>query len=95
MKFSTSALTVLFLASQTAAWTTRAAATFSVQRVAAVQLHSAALSVEQEGETATESFRLQYKNGSKAVSPWHDIDLKNADGSFNMVRIDPTGTCRL
>lgn len=82
MKFSHSALTVLFLATQATAWTT-ARASFSVQRLAAVQLHG--LSTEQQGETATESFRLQFKDGDKTLSPWHDIDLKNEDGSYNMV----------
>jgi hypothetical protein len=44
------------------------------------------LSTEVIGEEKTESFRLLFKEGATKVSPWHDIPLMNADGSYNMVR---------
>lgn len=82
MKFSHSALTVLFLTGHASAWTTTARIV-PRRAFAAVQLHSVA--TETAGEAATESFRLKFKDGEKAMSPWHDIDLKNDDGSYNMV----------
>jgi hypothetical protein len=87
MKFTSAALTLLLVASHSAsAWTTRSSAS-TFQRIAAVQLHSAAITTEQTGETATESYCLQFKGeGAASISPWHDIPLKNADGSYNMVR---------
>jgi len=44
-----------------------------------------AFSTEQSGETATESFRLNFKGTDGTVSPWHDIPLEGSDGSYNMV----------
>jgi len=42
--------------------------------------------VEQSGESATESFRLNFKDESgETISPWHDIPLKDESGAYNMV----------
>ena len=84
MKFSTAAL--LVLASQATAWTGRTSLP-RTRNLLAAQLHSTTTEVATEvaGEVATESFRLLFKEGDKAVSPWHDIPLKNDDGSYNMV----------
>jgi hypothetical protein len=90
MKFSNAVLTCLALATPASAWTSGASST-SVRgfrnTVAAVQLHStsSSISTESAGEAATESFRLKFKEGDKPLSPWHDIALKNDDGSYNMV----------
>jgi hypothetical protein len=84
MKFSRVAVS-LFLASRpAAAWI----ANFpTASRWALATLHSVATdySAEVVGVQATESFRLKFKEGSKVVSPWHDIPLRNDDGSYNMV----------
>jgi hypothetical protein len=89
MKFSNAALAFFVLATPASAWTTRTSSSvrgFTARTsTAAVQLH--AIGTEQAGEAATESFRLNFKEGDKPLSPWHDIALKNADGSYNMVRI--------
>jgi hypothetical protein len=89
MKFSNAVLTCLALATPASAWTSGAASTSvrGFRNVAAVQLHStpSSISTESAGEAATESFRLKFKEGDKPLSPWHDIALKNADGSYNMV----------
>jgi len=45
----------------------------------------AAVSVEQIGESATESFRLSFKDDDAVISPWHDIPLKAESGAYNMV----------
>lgn len=89
MKFSKSAITLLFLASQCSAWTARSLP--RARYFAAVQLHATTtlISTEVKGEEATESFRVKFKEGQKTVSPWHDIPLKNGDGSYNMVRSFP------
>jgi hypothetical protein len=91
MKFSNAVLTCLVLATPAGAWSTRSTSSTSFRRVAAVQLHASAsassISTESAGEVATESFRLQFKEGDKTLSPWHDIALKNADGSYNMVSL--------
>lgn len=45
-----------------------------------------AFPTEVSGEVATESFRLNYKDESgNAISPWHDIPLKDEDGNYNFV----------
>jgi len=90
MRFAKSALSLLLLSRAATAWTTAAARPFSQHRLLATQFHSAATdawSTEVVGEEKTESFRLAFKDGSSSVSPWHDIPLKNADGSYNMVRL--------
>ena len=83
MKFTKAALAVLFVSSQASAWTSRHVA----QRRAALALQSAVAgySTEVKGDAGTESFRLAFADESKAISPWHDIPLKNDDGSYNMV----------
>lgn len=87
MKFSR-AVVSLFLASRSAtAWTANVPA---ASRWVLATLHSVATDYSSEivGTQATESFRLKFKEGSKVVSPWHDIPLRNDDGSYNMVRRD-------
>ena len=87
MKVTQSVLALWLLSVRTAAaWTTSPSAFLPAHRVVAVQLHSAAVSTEVEGEEATESFRLKFLEDAKPISPWHDIALKNDDGSYNMVR---------
>lgn len=45
-----------------------------------------AITSEQVGEAATESFRLQFKGEDGAdISAWHDIPLKGSGDSYNMV----------
>jgi inorganic pyrophosphatase len=46
-----------------------------------------AVSTAQVGESATESFRLQFKEDGDdtVVSPWHDIPLMAESGAYNMV----------
>lgn len=85
MKFTKAALAVLFVTSQATAFTSRTV----LPRRAVMALHSAvaSYSTEVKGEEGTESFRLAFNEESKAISPWHDIPLKNADGSYNMVSI--------
>jgi hypothetical protein len=91
MKFTKAALSLLFITAQATAWTSRAALrprTRAALVAAATQLHSSVadkVSTEVVGTEATESFRLKFKQGSDTVSPWHDIPLKNSDGSYNMV----------
>ena len=86
MKFSKAALSVLFVTSQASAWTT-ASRQIVHRRAAAFALQSAVAgySTDIKGEEGTESFRLGFAEESKAISPWHDIPLKNDDGSYNMV----------
>lgn len=83
MKFTKSALALLFVTSQASAWTSRQL----VHRRAALALNSAVAgySTDVKGEEGTESFRLAFSEDSKSISPWHDIPLKNEDGSYNMV----------
>jgi hypothetical protein len=57
----------------------------------ATQLHSStvstsSISTEVAGAEGTESFRLLFKDGENTVSPWHNIPMKNDDGTYNMVR---------
>lgn len=79
MKFSP--LSVLFLSTAASAWTSTAP---SSRRFLATQFHAVATATV--GEEATESFRLKFTEGESEISPWHDIDLMNEDGSYNMVR---------
>jgi len=102
MRFSALAVSAVLAAAQASAWTTtrtpvarnalalgRTAA--RSRYIAAVQLHSTASSSSVEtkvaGEEATESFRLKFTESGSLVSPWHDIALKNDDGSYNMVSV--------
>ena len=86
MRFARTALTVLSLAysaSSSAAFTAARPAGFVARhRLAAAALFSA--TTEVDGEVATESFRLKFKGESGAISPWHDIPLKDGD-NYNMV----------
>ncbi len=57
----------------------------------ATQLHSttvsaSSVSTEVVGKEGTESFRLLFKDAANTVSPWHNIPMKNDDGTYNMVR---------
>ena len=81
MKFAKTALTILYVSSHATAWT---AHSLPRSRLLATQFHAVATDVL--GEEKTETFRLKFKDGDKTVSPWHDIDLANADGTYNMVR---------
>ena len=90
MKFTQAALSLLFLSNAVSAWVPRTSVPLT-RHLLATQFHastSAASSVSTEvvGTAKTESFRIAFSDGSKAVSPWHDIALKNDDGTFNMVR---------
>lgn len=81
MKFS-APVTVIAAFSSASAWSS--SAFISRSRVfSAAALNGFA--VDQSGETATESFRLNYKSADSVVSPWHDIPLEGSDGSYNMV----------
>lgn len=57
----------------------------SVRRTFAAAIFSVA--TEPSGETATESFRVNFKGaGGDSISPWHDIPFKGeAEGTYNMV----------
>lgn len=81
MKFTQSALALLFLTSHATAWSRP---TFA--RSAVTLFSTATTSTEQVGEAATESFRLKFKEGGSVISPWHDIPLKDGSGNYNMVR---------
>jgi hypothetical protein len=82
MKLSTSALVVVAV-SQAAAWAPPQFGRVSLRLQSAI----ASYSTEVIGEAQTESFRLQFNEADKAVSPWHDIPLSNADGTYNMVSL--------
>ena len=95
MKFAKSALSLLLLSRAASAWTSAAARPRFVSRnnILATQFHASSSAVtdsystEVVGKEKTESFRLAFKEAAGAtISPWHDIPLKNADGSYNMVR---------
>uniref|UniRef100_A0A6U0J9V8 inorganic diphosphatase n=1 Tax=Minutocellus polymorphus TaxID=265543 RepID=A0A6U0J9V8_9STRA len=82
MKFSAVA-TILAVATSTTGASAFAPAGRFAARPLAAALYSVA--VEQSGEAATESFRLNFKGeDGAAISPWHDIPLKG-DGGYNMV----------
>jgi hypothetical protein len=97
MRFSKAVLSLLLVSQHVAAaWVPAGAAgkarlaTQTTRRVLlASQLHStAAASVETAvvGTEQTESFRLKFQEQGKSLSPWHDIPLKNDNGTYNMVR---------
>ena len=94
MKFAKSALSLLLLSRAASAWTSAAARPrFVARNILATQFHASSSAVtdsystEVVGKEKTESFRLAFKEAAGAtISPWHDIPLKNADGSYNMVR---------
>lgn len=81
MKLTVSTISLLALAGSTSAWSS------AVRVTGARSLSAAALfgiSAEQSGEAGTESFRLNFKNDEKTISPWHDIPLKGEKG-YNMI----------
>lgn len=83
MKLSISTVTILALAGSTNAWSN------AIRVSGARSLSAAALfgiTTEQSGETATESYRLNFKGDGDAgtISPWHDIPLMGEKG-YNMV----------
>ena len=41
--------------------------------------------VEKKGEYPSLEFRIFFNEDGKAVSPWHGVPLKNADGTFNFI----------
>jgi inorganic pyrophosphatase len=89
MKFSTgAAFALISLAAQNSVY---GFAFVNAQRCSGSGLSSSCLSastfaVEQSGESATESFRLNFKDESgETISPWHDIPLKDENGAYNMV----------
>ncbi len=43
------------------------------------------------GEAGTTEFRVFFKSGDKAISPWHDIPLKDGD-LYNFVNEIPKYT---
>jgi hypothetical protein len=87
MKFTQAALSLLFLSNAVSAWAPRSLPL--TRHLVAAQFHavSASNSVATEvvGTEKTESFRLAFKDGGKSLSPWHDIPLKNENGTYNMV----------
>jgi len=38
-----------------------------------------------EGEATSRRFRVHFENNGTRLSPWHDIPLKNPDGSYNFI----------
>jgi len=53
-------------------------------------LNAAATSVT--GTPGTESYRLQFSEDGKPISPWHDLPLGGADGVYNMLTEIPRMT---
>lgn len=87
MKLSLS-FTILALSSQGSLAFSNFAARPSVARqVGSLRPFATVLnySVDQSGESQTESYRLNYKKDGNAISPWHDIPLSDSDGTYNMV----------
>lgn len=92
MKFRSSTLSVLALsipATTTTAWAplgqVRPALLVRGGRHALFSAVASSYTTEQIGESATESFRLQFKSEEgTSISPWHDIPLEGASG-YNMV----------
>jgi hypothetical protein len=96
MKFYSSTLSLLALsipATTITAWSPLnqirpvASPFFSRTTTALFSAIAGSYSTEQMGESATESFRLQFKGGDEGtttISPWHDIPLEGSSG-YNMV----------
>ena len=40
---------------------------------------------EKKGDFPSMEFRIFFNEDGKAVSPWHGVPLKNADGTFNFI----------
>lgn len=79
-------LSVVATTTSSSAWTNVARPRFTP----AAALFST--TTEVEGEPATESFRLKFNGADGAISPWHDIPLKDGD-NYNMVVEIPKMTC--
>lgn len=83
MKFQSSVISVLAIAGTSSAFAPVASSSrpafFST-----IPLNSAS-AISEIGEAGTESFRLQFKDGDKVISPWHDIPLSSKEGTYNMV----------
>mmetsp|Transcript_54107 Transcript_54107/g.63226 ORF Transcript_54107/g.63226 Transcript_54107/m.63226 type:complete len:277 (-) Transcript_54107:218-1048(-) len=87
MKLSLS-FTILALSSQgSVAFSNFAARPNVARQIGALRPFATVLnySVDQSGESQTESYRLNYKKDGKSISPWHDIPLSDSDGTYNMV----------
>eukprot|EP00593_Proboscia_inermis_P008286 CAMPEP_0171298244 /NCGR_PEP_ID=MMETSP0816-20121228/7015_1 /TAXON_ID=420281 /ORGANISM="Proboscia inermis, Strain CCAP1064/1" /LENGTH=259 /DNA_ID=CAMNT_0011773143 /DNA_START=53 /DNA_END=829 /DNA_ORIENTATION=+ len=87
MKLSLS-FTILALSSQgSLAFSNFAARPNVARQIGALRPFATVLnySVDQSGESQTESYRLNYKKDGKSISPWHDIPLSDSDGTYNMV----------
>lgn len=84
MIFAKYALPLMFLSKAISAWAPRSLP-LTRNYLLATQFH--AVATEVVGTEKTESFRLAFKDGSKPLSPWHDIPLQNADGTYNMVSV--------
>ena len=91
MKFRSATLSVLAISiPATSAWAPAAAhharpAFGVIGQQTALFSAVASYSVSEVGESATESFRLQFKEDSTVISPWHDIPLMGENGGYNMV----------
>jgi inorganic pyrophosphatase len=92
MKFQSATLSLLALSiPATSAWAPAAAASarpaFFAVSGSQTALFSAVASYSTTvvGESATESFRLQFKEDDAVISPWHDIPLMGDNGGYNMV----------
>lgn len=84
MQFSKAALSLFLLARSSSAFTCAG----KIPRHGLAPLRAVStdtFATESLGEEKTDSFRVQFKDGSDAISPWHDIPLSNDDGSYNMV----------
>jgi len=88
MKFSFPSFALLAITAQSAsAWSNVATSAAIIRPAGARHFAAAALystATEISGETGTESFRLNFKEGNSSISPWHDIPMKGEKG-YNMV----------
>mmetsp|Transcript_13970 Transcript_13970/g.25280 ORF Transcript_13970/g.25280 Transcript_13970/m.25280 type:complete len:329 (-) Transcript_13970:231-1217(-) len=86
MKFATPVALLALAASPLAtAWSVNTPRVIAHRRTFAAAALYSSVSTETVGEEATESFRLAFKSDGSAISPWHDIPLEGANGSYNMV----------
>jgi inorganic pyrophosphatase len=52
----------------------------------------ASVTCKEEGELGTESFKMSFMDGDKAISPWHNIPLEAGNGLYNMITEIPKMT---
>jgi hypothetical protein len=45
----------------------------------------AAYGKDEKGDYPSLDYRIFFKDGEKAISPWHDVPLYNADGTCNFI----------